>query len=74
VIVQAEQLGKQVASPDGPLTILADVDLAIRRGESVAIVGVSGSERTITPAWDPTKLDEARVRQMLAEAGHPVRP
>ena len=46
MIVQAEQLGKQVASPDGPLTILAGIDLAILRGESVAIVGVSGSGKS----------------------------
>lgn len=46
LIVQAERLGKQVASPGGTLTILADVDLAIRRGESVAIVGVSGSGKS----------------------------
>jgi putative ABC transport system ATP-binding protein len=45
-IVQAERLGKQVASPAGILTILADVELAVRRGESVAIVGVSGSGKS----------------------------
>jgi putative ABC transport system ATP-binding protein len=45
-IVQAERLGKQVASPEGVLTILSDVDLAVRRGESVAILGVSGSGKS----------------------------
>lgn len=46
VILRAEQLGKQVASPDGLLTILAEIDLSIRRGESVAILGVSGSGKS----------------------------
>ncbi|MBI1732419.1 MAG: ATP-binding cassette domain-containing protein [Gammaproteobacteria bacterium] len=46
VIVQARQLGKQVASPGGTLTILAGIDLAIAAGESVAIVGVSGSGKS----------------------------
>ncbi len=38
------------------------------------ILGVSGTERTITPVWDPTMLDEARVRQILEELGSPVAP
>ena len=46
MIVQARQLGKQVASPGGTLTILADIDLAIAAGESVAIIGVSGSGKS----------------------------
>lgn len=37
------------------------------------ILEVSGSERSITIKWDPGKLDEARVREMLANAGRPVR-
>lgn len=45
-IVQARQLGKQVASPGGTLTILADIELAIAAGESVAIIGVSGSGKS----------------------------
>ena len=34
----------------------------------------TGTERTITPSWDPTRLDEVRVRQILEELGHPLRP
>jgi aerobic-type carbon monoxide dehydrogenase small subunit (CoxS/CutS family) len=49
-------------------------DLSLELKKRPGIVGVSGSERTITPIWDPAKLDESTVRQILAEAGHPVRP
>ena len=44
--VQASQLSKQVSSSSGSLVILADLDLAIRPGESVAIVGSSGSGKS----------------------------
>jgi aerobic-type carbon monoxide dehydrogenase small subunit (CoxS/CutS family) len=37
------------------------------------VLEVSGSERTVTVTWDTTKLDEAGVRRLLAEAGRPVR-
>ena len=37
------------------------------------ITGVSGSERTITIKWDPAKLDETRVRALLASLGHAVK-
>jgi aerobic-type carbon monoxide dehydrogenase small subunit (CoxS/CutS family) len=49
-------------------------EVAVELKQKPGIVGVSGSERTVTPIWDPTKLDEARVRQILAEMGHPVKP
>ena len=44
--MRAERLGKQVGSPAGILTILSDVDIDVRRGESVAIIGVSGSGKS----------------------------
>ena len=45
-IVQAEKLVKQVASPEGVLTILDGVSLSVDRGDTVAIVGVSGSGKS----------------------------
>ncbi len=45
-VLRAERLGKEVSSPAGPLTILADVGLEILPGESVAIVGPSGSGKS----------------------------
>ena len=37
---------KQVSSPEGTLTILAEVDLHIAAGETVAIVGASGAGKS----------------------------
>ena len=45
-VLKAQGLGKQVSSPEGALTILADVDLEIPPGESVAIVGPSGAGKS----------------------------
>ena len=37
------------------------------------IVEISGSQATVTVKWDPSKIDEAGVRKLLADAGHPVK-
>jgi aerobic-type carbon monoxide dehydrogenase small subunit (CoxS/CutS family) len=37
------------------------------------IINLSGSERTITVTWDPGKLNEQQVRDLLASLGHAVR-
>ncbi len=45
-IVRAQTVCKQVASPGGTLTILADVSLSVSAGETVAVIGVSGSGKS----------------------------
>jgi putative ABC transport system ATP-binding protein len=45
-VLEAQQVSKTVASPDGPLTILADVTLSVRAGETLAIVGASGAGKS----------------------------
>jgi putative ABC transport system ATP-binding protein len=44
--VEARQLGKQVSTRDGMLTLLHDINFSIEAGTSVAILGVSGSGKT----------------------------
>jgi putative ABC transport system ATP-binding protein len=46
VVLRASGIGKQVSSPEGLLTILDSVDLEVRRGETVALVGPSGAGKT----------------------------
>jgi putative ABC transport system ATP-binding protein len=45
-VLRAEQISKEVSSPEGTLTILAQVDLHIAAGETVAIVGASGAGKS----------------------------
>ena len=45
-VLAADNIGKQVSSPEGTLAILAGVSLSIRRGESVAVVGASGAGKS----------------------------
>ncbi|MFI4890282.1 MAG: ABC transporter ATP-binding protein [Steroidobacterales bacterium] len=46
IVLEARQVSKTVASPEGSLTILADVSLSVRAGESLAIVGASGAGKS----------------------------
>jgi putative ABC transport system ATP-binding protein len=46
VIVSATGLGKRVATAEGPLDILAGVNVEIKAGESAAVIGVSGSGKS----------------------------
>ena len=50
IVLEAQHISKIVASPEGssegPLTILADVSLAVHAGESLAIVGASGAGKS----------------------------
>lgn len=45
-VLKTEGVGKQVSSPEGPLTILSGITLSIARGESVAVVGASGAGKS----------------------------
>jgi putative ABC transport system ATP-binding protein len=45
-IARAENLGKEVISPEGNLVILADISFSIAQGESVAVIGASGSGKS----------------------------
>jgi aerobic-type carbon monoxide dehydrogenase small subunit (CoxS/CutS family) len=57
-----------------PLATIEEFDpVASPIRQRPGIQEVSGSERTITIRWDPSKLDESGVRQILTETGHPVK-
>ena len=45
-VLRAEEVDKQVSSPEGPLTILSSINLSIVAGESVAVVGASGAGKS----------------------------
>ena len=45
-VLRAEEVDKQVSSPEGPLTILSSINLSIIAGESVAVVGASGAGKS----------------------------
>jgi putative ABC transport system ATP-binding protein len=45
-VLEARSLKKQVTSPEGMLTILDDVSLAVSAGETVAVVGASGAGKS----------------------------
>ena len=46
IVLEAKNVSKIVASPAGSLTILADVSLSVRTGETLAIVGASGAGKS----------------------------
>jgi putative ABC transport system ATP-binding protein len=46
IVLEAKNVSKTVASPEGPLTILADVSISVRTGETLAIVGASGAGKS----------------------------
>jgi putative ABC transport system ATP-binding protein len=46
IVLEAQNVSKTVTSPEGSLTILADVSLSVRASESLAIVGASGAGKS----------------------------
>jgi putative ABC transport system ATP-binding protein len=46
IVLEARNVSKIVPSPEGPLTILADVSLSVRTGETLAIIGASGAGKS----------------------------
>ena len=45
-VLAAQNVTKEVSSPEGSLTILNDVSFSVDRGEAVAIVGASGAGKS----------------------------
>ena len=71
-ILTAKKLSRQVQTPDGPLTILDQVDLAVMPGEVVAITGPSGSGKTtliglLAGLEMPTSGSVGRLGQELSD-------
>jgi putative ABC transport system ATP-binding protein len=46
IVLEAKSLSKTVSSPEGPLAILSDVTVAVRSGDTLAIVGASGAGKS----------------------------
>jgi len=46
IVLEARNVSKTVPSPEGTLTILADVSLTVRTGETLAIIGASGAGKS----------------------------
>jgi putative ABC transport system ATP-binding protein len=46
IVLEARNVSKTVASPEGQLTILADVSLSVLTGQTLAIVGASGAGKS----------------------------
>ena len=62
-ILAVASLGKTVADATGSLTILHDVSFSVTRGETLAIVGASGSQvHAAGPAGRPRPASTGSVR------------
>jgi len=61
----------QFAVPMGTIEDFEPFEQALKKRDG--ILAVSGSERAVTVKWDPSKLDEAKVRDILKDLGHAAR-
>lgn len=61
----------QFATPMGTIEDYDPFEQALKKRDG--ILAVSGNERSVTVKWDPSKLDEAKVRAILVDLGHAVR-
>ncbi|TDK29441.1 ABC transporter ATP-binding protein [Luteimonas terrae] len=80
--LDVDGLGKQVALPSGPLTILQDVGFRVGHGDTVAIVGASGSGKSTllsllagldTPSTGRVLLDGAPISTLDEDGRAQVR-
>src|SRR6202051_1615642 len=66
IVLEAKNVSKTVASPDGSLTILADVSLNVRTGETLAIVGACGAGKSPLLALLPGLDSPSTGRVLIA--------
>ena len=59
------------ASPMGTIEDFEPFEASLKKRDG--ILAVSGSERSVVVKWDPAKLDEAKVRDILKDLGHAAR-
>jgi lipoprotein-releasing system ATP-binding protein len=45
-VLEVKLVSKEYPAPEGPITVLSEVDLCVRAGDSVSIVGPSGSGKS----------------------------